>query len=196
LERPFDINVNYAIGKPDTFVPLLEMSDDTLSTINPKAKNTTTPPLKETMVPTLSLQQLCERYFLSAPIFMNVVVGGVLETNNWANAQCVPKLIFVEVGNSAEGALPSTVLTNHNYTKVRTLNKREVYLHSSARGELEQKYQQAEAAAKALTVITLKSVTDVVGKHFGVEADVGRHYEPHSAKVVYRFARVGEPIEL
>jgi hypothetical protein len=207
LERPFDVNVNYAVGDADTFVTLFEMSDDGLSTVSPKvrdfAKTASQKVERELSVPSLTLQQLCERYFLRKPTFMSVSVGGIgsaaLETNNWSNELCVPKLIFSELSDAvrhSELPLPETVLTKHGYTKVAATNRREVFVHSSAAKELQQSFKSAEAAAKGLRVVSFQSVSAAVAKHFGVAVEVGKHYEPHSAKVVYEFAKAEEPIEL
>jgi hypothetical protein len=49
---------------------------------------------------------------------------------------------------------------------------------------------------KELQVMSIQSVTDAVGKHFGVGAEIGKHYDAQSANVVYKFSRADEPIQL
>jgi hypothetical protein len=131
MARPYDANVNYAVGEADAFVTLFEMKDDAESTVIRPTTLQTEKVQMEVSVPSLSLKQLCERYFLQVPTFMNVGVGGdkVLEGNDWDNPQCVPKLIFAH--KQAEA-----ILSKQGYTKVGALKAHEVFVHNSASEEL------------------------------------------------------------
>ena len=75
------------------------------STINPNVaeyKESETKSFKkgETIVPQMSMKQLCERFITKKVNFFNLDIEGmgptVLQTNNWDNPLCVPEFILAE----------------------------------------------------------------------------------------------------
>jgi hypothetical protein len=71
--------------------------------VNPKVKdfavklNVT----KEVKVPSLSMKQLCERFYPHRPLFLTLDIEGngalALQGNDWSNRLCVPDVIFSEM---------------------------------------------------------------------------------------------------
>jgi hypothetical protein len=62
LERPYEINLNVAVGEKDQFVTLYELNEDGTSTISQKVKDFVKgfkTVEKEIKVPTLTLKQIC-----------------------------------------------------------------------------------------------------------------------------------------
>lgn len=80
--------------------------------------------VQEMKVPSLTLKQICERYYYRKPIFMNLDVEGfggrVLEGNDWSNPKCVPELIVSEINEEVVKSgftLPEVILTKNGYFK-------------------------------------------------------------------------------
>lgn len=101
MERPDQTNLNFVIGDNDTFTILYELTEDSSSKISKEVKEFVSgykPVREEILVPSLSLKQVCERYFYRRPILMNLDVEGVgskvLESNDWTNPVCVPDIII------------------------------------------------------------------------------------------------------
>lgn len=50
--------------------------------------------VSEIKVPSITLKQICERYYYRKPIFMNLDIEGygskALLSNDWTNDKCVP----------------------------------------------------------------------------------------------------------
>jgi FkbM family methyltransferase len=103
--RPETTSLNVAIGPEDEYVQLSELNDDSTSTINPEFKQfqmDIRSDLKEkniANVPSISMKQLCKRYFLRKPMAMNLDVEGseiaVLKSNDWENDTCRPEIAVI-----------------------------------------------------------------------------------------------------
>lgn len=65
-------------------------------------------------VPSISLKELCERYYKSRPTLINIGfqddADKVLEGNNWALIKCIPD-IFVVAANRKH--IPDTTVTKY-----------------------------------------------------------------------------------
>ena len=76
--RPNQVNLNTAIGQADIFVVLYDLLDDSTSTISRKVvdfdkerrgRDTVN---KKSTIPSMNMSQLCRRYFLKKPLFLNL----------------------------------------------------------------------------------------------------------------------------
>jgi FkbM family methyltransferase len=107
MGRPGDINLRYAVsnitGDVVTLYNLLE--DSSSSTIMKNAKDKDTLVADGTvyhkeLVPTLTLSDLCDRYYVTKPTVLNVDVEGadylVMKGNSWNTSVCRPDIIIVE----------------------------------------------------------------------------------------------------
>ena len=60
----------------------------------------------EIKVPSMSIKQLCERFYFRKPTFMNLDIEGyggrALLTNDWNNSKCVPDVIFSEINEETK----------------------------------------------------------------------------------------------
>ena len=95
-------------------------------------------PYREEKVMTISIVDLCHKYYKVRPKLMNIDVEGigesVLKANDWATEKCVPELIFAEdfdpnikagQGNIAQ------YLTSINYTMFEKADINKVFIHNS-----------------------------------------------------------------
>ena len=69
--------MNTAIGDEDTYVTLIDLSEDAASTLSKKVvdtfgKNFNWHPVDETKIPSIKMKKLCENYFYRRPLFLNL----------------------------------------------------------------------------------------------------------------------------
>ena len=125
--RNGQIVLNIAVGKADEMATLYDFPGEGLATLEPaikdyrqdKQKQVVT---KKTIVPQLSMKQICERYFVKKPNVLNLDIEGLgaraLMGNDWSNPKCIPDFIIIEdnVLNEISGD-PSIkeILTKNGY---------------------------------------------------------------------------------
>ena len=131
--RPEMATLNMAVGKPDEFVTIQIMGEDSSSTVNPGFEDylhKSRPGLRATKnytVPSISIKEICERYFYRRPIFISLDIEGNegvgLENNDWNNPKCRPDVWMVEVfdkkvdpdGKRYNASLPEDILSQNGY---------------------------------------------------------------------------------
>ena len=99
-----DLNINYAIGKKqDVFVELnVNLRQPALSTASKEVVKDQGQSGFNLLMNTssITLAQLCERYYIKKPAFLNLDVEGfggfALTQNNWDIEKCRPDVILAE----------------------------------------------------------------------------------------------------
>ena len=119
--------LNIAVGKADEMATLYDFPGEGLATLEPtikdyRAKNQKQTVTNKTIVPQLSMKQICERYFVKKPNVLNLDIEGLgaraLMGNDWSNPKCIPDFIIIEdnVLNKVSGdASISKVLGDNGY---------------------------------------------------------------------------------
>ena len=130
IMRPSDINIHTAMGEEGKFLTLFEMDNDSTATVVQKVKQFQIDQkqrkvVEEINVPSMSMKQLCERFFQKKPLFLSLDVEGydakVLMENDWDNTKCRPEIIFTENNDLSEnsGLVSSeSIMVKNNYKKV------------------------------------------------------------------------------
>ena len=121
--RPGQINLNAAVGESSKLVQLFNLKRSELSTTNPDEEEKKG--FVDMMtVPSISLKELCERYYKSRPTLINIGfqddADKVLQGNNWALIKCVPD-IFV-VANRKH--IPDTTVTKYHQRLIQKQYKK------------------------------------------------------------------------
>lgn len=103
-----DLNLNFAIAQNLTYTTLYDIvGTEAMSTINSEVKDTLINKnykVTKTDVPTMTMKELCHRYYLRKPNYMNLDIEGfstfALLGNDWTDPKCMPEIITIEVNHS------------------------------------------------------------------------------------------------
>ena len=100
-QRAEDTNLHLAVASSEKILTFYESVDDSASTASEKVRNSQPSTfVGSSQVHALPLGEICRRYFLAKPNFMNLDVEGLgyeaLASNDWQNPKCYPEVISTE----------------------------------------------------------------------------------------------------
>ena len=128
-QRAEDTNLHLAVASSEKILTFYESVDDSASTASEKVRNSQPSTfVGSSQVHALPLGEICRRYFLAKPKFMNLDVEGLgyeaLASNDWQNPKCYPEVISSEWNylNKVENEnSPENLLKSYGYIKVNSL---------------------------------------------------------------------------